>query len=92
MAHFAIYRDKMDANAQWVYTKDDGTEVCVEGVYGTTKYIYSTNGATGEWTDAVVANKLAPSDLLTALASEVGESVTFDTALCRNENPVTEAE
>ena len=94
MAHFEIYRDVLDAQAQWIYVKDDGTEICVEGQYGTGKYVYSTAGAKGYWTDAVIANKLSPSDLLSALATEIGESVeniTFDTSLCRDENPVTEA-
>ena len=37
------------------------------------------------------SNPMPAGNLLTALASEVGESVTFDTTKVRGENPVTEA-
>ena len=86
MAHFEIYNDRLDANAQWKYTKDDGTEILVTGLYGngvSENYTYFMYGA--------LSNKMSASDLLTALATEVGESVTFDTSRGRNENPVTEA-
>ena len=86
MAHFEIYNDRLDANAQWKYIKDDGTEIIVTGIYGngvSENYNYFMDGA--------FSSKMPASDLLTALATEVGESVTFDTSRSRNENPVTEA-
>ena len=89
MAHFARHRDKLDANAQWKYVKDDGTQIIVTGMYGdgvSENYYYNADGT--------YSNPMPASELLTALASEVGESVeniTFDTTKARNENPVTEA-
>ena len=32
MAHFSRHKDRTDANAQWKYTKDDGTEIIVTGI------------------------------------------------------------
>ena len=86
MAHFSRHKDRTDANAQWKYTKDDGTEIIVTGIYGdgvSENYYYTVNGTP--------SNPMPAGNLLTALASEVGESVTFDTTKVRGENPVTEA-
>ena len=89
MAEFIILRDKVDSNARWQYTKGDGTIVEVEGLYGNghSDYVYWTEPDKSD-----ISSSLSPSNLITALESEVGESVTFETTGARNENPVTEAE
>ena len=74
MAHFSLIVDRLGKSPVWEHTKDDGTVLSVLCILGLNKYIHWT--AQGR---AGLSSELTASQLVSAMETASGESVTFDT-------------
>ena len=87
MAHFTIIKDYEGHFPQWEQVKDDGSFVGVGVEYTQPEWTYWTKQGRADMSAVLTA-----SQLINALETALGESVTFDTSISYGKrNPVTEA-
>ena len=87
MAHFTIIKDYEGHYPEWEHIKDDGSFINVAADYTGPTWVYWTQKARADLSDIHTA-----SELINALETALGETVTFDTSRYFGQrNPVTEA-
>ena len=87
MAHFTIIKDYEGHFPQWEHVKDDCRFVGVGVEYTQPEWTYWTKQGRADMSAVLTA-----SQLINALETALGESVTFDTSISYGKrNPVTEA-